>query len=97
MIFMKKNALGKVKCPGSAEVIGNEEEYTKCACAQGRCELGNARIKNWRCLCCPFVARGTVEEKMEKHRQLFYASTVVTQVSMEMGYNELWELPPDYD
>lgn len=30
---------------GSTEFIGNEEEYTKCACAQGRCELGNTHIE----------------------------------------------------
>ena len=93
----KSHAPEKVKCPGSAECIGNEEEYAKCAGAQGRCELGNAHIKDWRCLCCPYVGKGTIGEKMDKHRQLFYASCVVTQVSMEMGYNELWELPPDYD
>ena len=93
----KKQAPHKVKCPGSAECIGNVEEEHKCKSVEGRCELGNKYIKHWKCLCCPFVARDRILKKVEKHRQLFYACAVITQVSMEMGYNELWDLGPNYN
>jgi hypothetical protein len=87
----------KVKCPSSAECIGSQEEYNMRARAQGRCEQLNKHVKNWRCVSHPFVAKGSPEVKIDKHKKMTFAVTVLKQIAMEMGFNELWELGDAYD
>jgi hypothetical protein len=65
--------------------------------SQAHIEVLMGHLKKWRCLSQPFKGHGTPAERLEKHRKIFFACAVLKQVSLEMGYNELWELGDQYD
>ena len=86
-----------VKCQASLACIGNEESQSMRRRAQGRIEGLMGHMANWNCLDKPFKGHGSPEERIEKHGKMFYACAVIKQISMEMGFNELWSLGDAYD
>jgi len=79
-----------VVCPAS--ITTKIEELALMRRVEGRHEVLNKHIKNWKCMKGPFHVKGTPFEKMEKHSSLFRSCTVVTQVAMQMGVGELYDI-----
>jgi hypothetical protein len=79
-----------VKCKGSDYVDPEEEPLRRRI--EGRQETVNNRCIHWNCTHHPFKATGTSEEKLEKHGAMVRACLVLTQITMEMGIGELYEI-----
>jgi hypothetical protein len=79
-----------VKCTKSIESLPEEDKMR--LRLEGRHENLNKRIKHWKCLVYKYKGKGTTEEKIEKHNALFRACCVLTQIAMELGVGELYEL-----
>ena len=77
-----------VKCPNGFTRPEEEKDMRKRA--DGRHETINNKIKHWNCLVNPFKGKG--ENQIESHSTLFRACTVVTQVGLELGVGEMYEL-----
>ena len=88
-----------VVCPKSAENINDKDENVKKSRrrAQGRIEVLNAHIKNWKCISNKLVCKGTPIEMLKKHEKMFVACVIIKQISMELGYGELYELGANYE
>jgi hypothetical protein len=82
-----------VKCP--AGFTRPEEESAMRKRVDGRHETINKKIKHWACLVNPF--KGKRDDRIEKHSQLFRVCVVATQVAMELGIGELYEVGDDYE
>jgi hypothetical protein len=82
-----------VKCPNGFTRPEEEEDMRKRV--DGRHETVNKRIKHWNCLVNPFKGKG--ENKIESHSTLFRACTVATQVGLELGVGELFEVGDEYE
>ena len=84
-----------VKCPCAFTRPEEEKEMRKRV--DGRHETVNKRIKQFNCLVYPFKGKGTPDEKIERHSNLFRSCCVVIQVGMELGVGELYELGDEYE
>ena len=79
-----------VVCPAS--LMTKEDSLATMRRVEGRHEVMNKHVKNWSCLKGYFDVKGTGVEKMEKHRLLFFSCTIAKQVSMQMGFAELYDI-----
>lgn len=80
-------------CPSSATVGKDQEAILKRI--EGCHKVVNGHLKHWKCLSTHFVGKGTPEEKMEKHNNIFCACAVVKQVLMKMGIGKLYKIGDD--
>jgi hypothetical protein len=92
------------RCEGDDGYIGEAPRYIKCPAGigrpddeidmrlrvQGRHETINKRLKFFQCLLVAYKGKGT--SKIEDHGQFFDAVCVITQVSMELGINQLYDI-----
>jgi hypothetical protein len=83
-----------VKCPKGFTRPENEKAMRRRA--DGRHGTVNERIKHFNCLVNPFKGKGAANEKTERHSNLFRSCCVSTQVAMELGIGELYQLGDDY-
>lgn len=81
-------------CPNSATSTEEGDRWRRRI--QGRHEALNKHIKNWTCLVKPFTAKGSKQEKIAKHNQMFRACTILKQIAMEMGVGELYDVGDEY-
>ena len=86
----KDEAPRKVVCPCSIATTVEQLDLMKRV--EGRHEVMNKHIKNWKCMKGNFEMKGTPANKVEKHRILFYSCVIVKQVSMQLGVGQLYEL-----
>jgi hypothetical protein len=82
-----------VKCPNG--FTRPEDEKAIRMRVDGRHETINKKIKHWNCLVNKFKGKG--KDKIASHSDLFRACAVVTQVALELGFGELFEVGDGYD
>jgi hypothetical protein len=76
-------------CPGMMGV--NDEDLQKRI--EGRHESLNKRLKIFACVREKYKGRLlSPQEKVDAHSRMFKAVCVVTQVAMELGYKQLYEV-----
>jgi hypothetical protein len=86
-----------IVCPKSVEICSDEEKLAFNKRAQGRIEVVNKHLVHWKCLDTgKFLAKGTAEEKMNKHGLMFTACVVLKQIGMDLGVGELYKMGDDY-
>jgi hypothetical protein len=92
------------RCEGDDGYVGEAPRYIKCPAGmgrsddeiemrervQGRHESVNNRLKSFGCLFQAYKRRRT--SKIKDHGQMFDANAVITQVGMELGISELFDL-----
>ena len=84
-------------CLQSAEILADEDRQAFNRRAQGRIEVVNRHLTHWKCFAGgKFLAKGTKEEKLEKHRLMFTACVVIKQIGMDLGVGELYKVGDEY-
>ena len=84
-----------IKCPRS--FTATEDQVAARKRIGGRTEIIMKRFRHWNCLQYPFKCKGKLADKVEKHSSLVFAVGVLTQLSMEMGIGNLFEVGDEYD
>jgi hypothetical protein len=79
------------------EIAADEEKRAFNRRAQGRIESINRHLTFWKCIDNrKFLAKGSPEERVDKHRIMFTVCVVLKQMGMDLGYGELYKMGDDY-